>query len=148
MGMGKPSGEFAEEMTEPLGWPDIDEQALLDRADVLRRVLASITSVLGLWRGQAGALFNGSVWTGTAADAGNHAVEQRINELASLQLHIAKSILWYQLVAGIVGDTKSTITHNVDEAHKTIGEFRNSQDGDSDLRRYLRLALGSHRRNR
>ena len=35
----RPTGEYADRMIEPDGWPDIDEDALYDRADSLREPL-------------------------------------------------------------------------------------------------------------
>ena len=35
MGLGKPTGEYVEEMTGPYGWPDIDETVLLNRSTEL-----------------------------------------------------------------------------------------------------------------
>jgi len=134
MGMGKPSGEFVEELTEPGGWPDIDETSLYDRATELTNTRDKVAGVLEHWRRQQGELFSSGVWSGSGADAGNGAVENRIAELSNLQQHLEKVIAWYRLVAGIITQTKMTITQNLEDAQKVIAAFRNDPNLDDDAR--------------
>ena len=51
MSIAKPTGEYAEEMLNPGGWPETDEQSLYDRAQEFTRILQQLTTqVLEPWQ--------------------------------------------------------------------------------------------------
>jgi hypothetical protein len=134
MGMGKPSGEYVEEMTEPSGWPEVDETALYDRAAELLPRRDALFWVTETWRRYQGEIFGSDIWTGSAADAANGAVQSRIGEMTTLQRHLEKTIAWYGLIASIVEQAKSTVTNNIAEAQKTIQDVRVNPDLDENER--------------
>ncbi|MBI5336549.1 MAG: hypothetical protein HZB45_02550 [Mycolicibacterium rufum] len=84
MGLGKVAGEYIEEMTEPMGWPDIDETLLRQRANDLLSLRNEVAGVLSKWHSQSAAIFEGGAWSGSAAQAGNASVSQRIREVSPL----------------------------------------------------------------
>ncbi len=137
MGLGKPTGEYVEEMTGPYGWPDIDETVLLNRSTELLQQRDRLCWVIGKWRQHQGEMFSAGVWAGSGADAGNTAVESRITEMTSLQTHLEKSIAWYRVLVGIIEQAKMTITNNIADAQRTIRDIRVHPDLDESEREAL-----------
>lgn len=88
MGIEKAPGEYITEMTEPTGWPDIDEDLLTKRATDLTTKSTQLLWVLEKWETQHSELTSGSVWSGSAADAGTGAVKSRIAQMHSLRNHL------------------------------------------------------------
>lgn len=120
MAIAKPAGEFAEQMLEPGGWPEIDEDLLYDRAQAYTQVLRQVTGVLETCQQQRTELFDGDVWSGGAANAANGELGTNIDELVKLQNGLATVITWNRYVALSVGQTKSDITDIVDAAQRQI----------------------------
>ena len=85
MGMGKPDVEFVEEMTEPSGWPDIDEDVLKQRAADLTGVRARLVGTLAAWRRQRDAIGDGGIWSGSAASAAGTSLDTQISKMAALE---------------------------------------------------------------
>ena len=81
MGVQKAAGEYIEEMTEPAGWPDIDEELLAARASEFVTKVSQLLGVLEGWQRQHSEIFQGGVWSGGAANVGNGAVQDRVNEM-------------------------------------------------------------------
>ena len=84
MGIGKADGEYIEEMTEPAGWPDIDESSIRDRADAMLLVRNETHFVCNDWKSHHGQIFASGSWSGNAANAANNAVAIIINTLAGM----------------------------------------------------------------
>jgi ESX secretion-associated protein EspK len=130
MTVAKPTGEYADEMLDPGGWVETDEQKLYDRAQELTRTLQQLTNSLeGLQHEQA-EIFNGGVWEGGGANAAKGKLGGIIDEVTGLQNDFVKAITWYQNVAGTVAQTKTTIADRVSKAQQDIAVIEDEADQD------------------
>ncbi|WAC91699.1 hypothetical protein [Mycobacterium sp. Aquia_213] len=120
MGLAKPTGGYAEQMLDPGGWPEVDEQAFYDRAQQYTQVLRQVTDVLEACQSQRAEIFETGSWSGGAADAANTQLGTLIDALVTLQNGLATVITWHKYVAQTIVAAKSDITDNVVEAHRTI----------------------------
>lgn len=77
MGLDKFNGEYVEEMTQPIGWPGIDETQLKKRALTCFALRNSVHAVASHWQDQKRSIFDGGVWSGSGANAGEAAFERR-----------------------------------------------------------------------
>ena len=130
MGIGKIVGEYIDEMTEPNGWPEIDESSLAARAQEYLRLRNQVSAVAENWRDSQSQIFGGGVWSGRGADAGNAALEKRIAELNALAEHLGKGYAYLNMVAGIVEKTKMMINGNLQNAQATIQAIRSTPNLD------------------
>ncbi|WAC93298.1 coiled-coil domain-containing protein [Mycobacterium sp. Aquia_213] len=131
MSIVKPTGQYAERMLEPNGWPQVDEGSLHDRAQEYTRVLSDITEVLQACQHQQIEIFEVGVWTGAAAGAAGGELATRIDDLTTLQSHVARVIAWQRDIAGSVVQAKSEIGDNVELAHRQINELENDSSLDA-----------------
>lgn len=128
MGIDKFPGEYIEEMTEPTGWPDIDEDSLTNRANDFLNLRNGVHGAAAFWQAQLNHIIDGGIWSGGAANAGNASMQQRISEMNSLSEHLGKSFAYYNLTAEIVAQTKNSINRNLQAAQTVIGDLRSSPD--------------------
>ncbi|ORW87513.1 hypothetical protein AWB92_24120 [Mycobacterium sp. IEC1808] len=131
MGLARPTGEYAEQMLEPDGWPAVDEDAYFDRAQEYTRVLRQVTDVLENCRHQQGEIFDGGVWSGGAAGAANGELGMIVGELATLQGSLATVITWHRYIAGSIIQAKSDITDNVEGTQKYVEALENDSSLDA-----------------
>ncbi|MEZ0350519.1 secretion protein EspK [Mycobacterium sp. pR1184] len=123
MSIVRPTGRYAEQMLAPNGWPQVDEDALYDRAREYTGVMSGVTAVLEACQHEQISIFETGVWTGGAAGAADDELATRINDLTTLQRHLARVIAWHWDIAGSVGRAKSEIGDNVELAHRRINEL-------------------------
>ncbi|SOX55003.1 secretion protein EspK, partial [Mycobacterium ahvazicum] len=121
----RPTGQYAEQMLAPNGWPQVDEDALYDRARQYTRVMSDITGVLEACRHEQISIFETGVWKGASAGTAGDELAIRIDELATLQRHLARVIAWHRDIAGSVVRAKAEIGDNVELAHRRINELEN-----------------------
>jgi hypothetical protein len=131
MGVAKPTGGYVEQMLDPGGWPDVDEQAFYDRAQQYTQVLRQATDVLGTCQHQQAEIFDGGVWSGSAAGAANGELGTLIGEMATLQNGLATVITWHKHIAVTIVQAKSDVTDNVVCAHRTIDALENDPNLDA-----------------
>lgn len=132
MGLTKPAVEFAEEMTEPYGWPDLDENIFRDRASELIGTRDKVAGVLQSWRSHRDHVFD--FWFGRGADAGSGAIEERIREITYLKDSIEKAAAWYGLAASHIYQVKTIVARNLKESQKIIDAIRSNFQLDSNER--------------
>lgn len=120
MGLAKPTGGYAEQMLDPGGWPDVDEQVFYDRAQQYTQVLRQVTDVMEATRYQRAEIFDAGIWSGSAAAAANGELGTLLDQMVTLQNGLATVITWHKYVAQTVVQAKSDVTDNVVEAHRTI----------------------------
>ncbi|CQD17193.1 ESX-1 secretion-associated protein EspK [Mycobacterium lentiflavum] len=125
MSIVKPTGQYAEQMLGPNGWPQVDEDTFYDRAREYTRVMSEITAVLEACQHEQISIFETGVWTGGAAGAAGGELATRIDELTTLQRHLARVVAWQRDIAGSVVRAKSEIGDNVELAHRQINELEN-----------------------
>src|SRR3984957_5803855 len=99
MSVAKPTGGYADRMLDPGGWPDVDEQAFYDRAQQYTQVLRQVTDVLGTCQHQQVEIFDGGIWSGSAAGAANGELGTLIGEMKTLQNGLATVITWHKHIA-------------------------------------------------
>jgi hypothetical protein len=131
MGVARPTGGYAEQMLDPGGWPDVDEQAFYDRAQQYTQVLRQVTDVLETCQHQQTEVFDGGIWSGSAAGAANGELGTLIGEMATLQNGLSTVITWHKYVALTIVQAKSDVTDNVVEAHRTIDALENDPSLDA-----------------
>lgn len=126
MGLGKITGEYIEEMTEPNGWPDIDEDALRQRANTLIALRNQVNAASISWTTQHKAIFDGGVWAGRGAEAGSSSVQESISQMSFLEIHLAKSFAYYNSLAQTIAATKTLINQNLQNAQQMIQAIRST----------------------
>jgi hypothetical protein len=120
MGLARPTGEYAEQMLAPDGWPEADEDANYDRAQQYIHVLRQAAEVSDhCHRGQLD-IFDGGVWTGGAASAADRQLGKSVDALMTLLDGLATVITWHRHIAGSILQAKFDITDNVEGAHEQI----------------------------
>ena len=134
MGIAKPTGGYADRMLSPGGWPDVDEQAWYDRAQQYTQVLRQVTGVLETCQRQRAEIFEGGIWSGSAASAANGELGTLIDEMKTLQNGLATVITWHKYIAETIVAAKSDIADNVVAAHRTIEALENDASLDADER--------------
>jgi hypothetical protein len=132
MGLAKPTGGYADRMLDPGGWPAADEQACYDRAQEYTQILLQVTDVLATTSYQRTEIFDGGIWSGSAAGAANGELGTLIGEMTTLQNGLATVITWHKYIAETIVRAKSDVTDNVVEAHRTISALENDPSLDAD----------------
>nr|VTP00784.1 ESX-1 secretion-associated protein EspK [Mycobacterium kansasii] len=132
MSIAKPTGEYAELMLDPDGWPEADEDTFYDRAQQYSQTLQKITNILDKCREQRLHVFEGGVWSGGAANAANDGLGANIDQLVMLQHHLATVITWHRDIADLIVQAKSDIGNNVDAAQREINTLERDQNLDTD----------------
>jgi hypothetical protein len=131
MGVAKPTGGYAEQMLDPGGWPDVDEQAFYDRAQQYTQVLRQVTDVLETCQHQQAEIFDGGIWSGSAAGAANGELGTLIGEMMTLQNGLATVVTWHKHIALTIVQAKSDVTDNVLGAHRMIVALENDPSLDA-----------------
>jgi hypothetical protein len=134
MGIPKPTGEYVDQMLEPDGWPELDEDTLQGRANEFRKALQQLTQALDGYQHERAEIFNGGIWSGGAANAANAKLGDIINELTGLQNDLVNAITWYGNARGLVEQTKTQITDAVDKAQQEINSLLNDSSLEDDER--------------
>jgi hypothetical protein len=134
MGIARPAGEYAEQMISPGGWPEVDEATLSARAEEFAGVSRQLGAVLDSCAQQKMQVFEGGIWSGTAADAANGALGRNIDQLTALKSDAEDAIRWHNQIAGVIADAKSTISDNVEAANASITALQNDKALDADER--------------
>ncbi|RFD27260.1 secretion protein EspK [Mycobacterium uberis] len=134
MGILRPTGEYAERMLDPGGWPDANEDTFYDRAQEFSQVLWKVTDVLETTRYQKSLVFDSGIWSGGAANAASGALGMNVNQLMMLQDYLTTAITWHRHIAGLIAQAKSDIGNNVDEAHRDIIVLENDAKMNADER--------------
>src|SRR3984957_18941902 len=118
MGLAKPTGGYAERMLDPGGWTAADEQVCYDRAQEYTQILLQVTDVLATTSYQRTEIFDGGIWSGSAAGAANGELGTLIGEMTTLQNGLATVITWHKYIAETIVRARSDVTDNVVEAHR------------------------------
>jgi len=134
MGIARPAGEYAEQMISPGGWPEADEATFAARAEEFAGVSRQLGVVLDGSAQQKMQVFEGGIWSGTAADAANDALGRNIDQLTALKSDTDDATRWHNQIAGVITDAKSTISDNVDLASASITTLQNDIALDADER--------------
>ena len=134
MRVARPTGGYAEQMLDPGGWPEVDEDVFYDRAQQYTKVLQQITEVLGSCQHQQAEIFDGGVWSGTAAGAANGELRTNVGELVTLQNGLVTVVTWHRYIAMSIVQAKADISDNVETAHKRINSLENDSHLDAEER--------------
>ena len=130
MGKGKPGGDYVEQLTEPGGWTEADEDKLDEVATESIQALQQLTfGAFDPWQRERSETFNGRGWSGDAAGAANGQAGAHSSEFAEQQNNLVKVATWNRQVATLVANAKSTITSNVQDAQQLIKEIKNLMSG-------------------
>lgn len=126
MGIPKPDGPYAEQLLEPGGWTDADEDQLYKVAHEATQAVQQLTfRALDPWQRERSETFDGGSWLGRAAGAANNKAGKHSDEFAAQQNNLVKVVEWNKQVAELVKHAKEAIADNVDEAQKKIEEVKN-----------------------
>lgn len=125
MSMLRPTGGYFDQLLEPGGWPEVDEDAFYERAQEFTQVLRQVTEVLESCQQRRTQVFDDGVWSGGAADAANGELGTNIGHLMTLQNDLATAITWHKYVAGLVVQAKLAIDTNAEVAHQQILVLQN-----------------------
>jgi hypothetical protein len=120
MGIARPAGKYAEQMISPGGWPEVDEATLSARAEEFAGVSRQLGVVLDSSAQQKMRVFEGGIWSGTAADAANDALGRNIDQLTALKSDADDATRWHNQIAGVIAEAKSAISDNVEAANASI----------------------------
>jgi hypothetical protein len=134
MYLPRPTGEYVEQMLAPNGWPGVDEDAYYDRAQRYTQVLRRVSDVLDSCLRERGEVFDGGVWSGSAAGAAGRQMGAIVEALTTLEYGLATVITWHRYIAGSIIEAKSDISDNVAGAHKEINALQNDSKLDPDER--------------
>lgn len=135
MGIAKPIGGHAEQMLDPGGWPEVDEDVFYDRAVDFTRVLLRTADIVDTCKKHQAEVFEGGVWSGGAAFAANTEFSTNINHMLNLQHDIAGVVTWHKHVAGSVVQVKLTVGDNVEAAERQISALQDDSSLSSDERK-------------
>jgi hypothetical protein len=122
MGIERVAGKYVVRMTEPGGWPDIDEQQLITRGVDLTRVLQQLNGVSLDWLHERAEIF-GPAWSGGGANAADGAVGQRIRAMQDVQSALVKTISWYAVLVNLIASTKMVINSRLIQYEAELGEL-------------------------
>lgn len=120
MGFARPTGKYADQMLDPGGWPDTDEQQLLERSRKLTALLTDLTRVHETWLHEQTDISSGALWSGSGANAANSAVHQRIEIMSAQQVAILKVAAWLNTMFSTILSTKLRIFDRVTAAEVAI----------------------------
>ncbi len=134
MGIARPAGEYAEQMISPGGWPEVDEATFTARSEEFAGVSRQLGVVLDSSAQQQMQVFEGGIWSGTAADAANDALGGNIDQLTALKNDADDATRWHNQIAGVIAEAKSTISDNVELASASITTLQNDIALDADER--------------
>ncbi|NOR04552.1 hypothetical protein HGK72_31395, partial [Mycolicibacterium fortuitum] len=128
MGIAKPTGPYVEQLLEPGGWTDADEDQLYKVANEATQALQQLTfNAYALWQRERSETFNGRGWLGDAAGAANNKAGMHSEEFVAQQNHLVNVVTWNQDVAELVKSAKEAITGNVEDAQNKIKEAKKTK---------------------
>ena len=113
MAFEKPPGKYAEQMLSPDGWPDVDEQAFLQRAKALTNVLRQMSQQHELWLHEKADITSGAIWAGSGASAGGAAIAAQISNMSGQQRVLVTAISWLNAQFSNILSTKVGIFERV-----------------------------------
>lgn len=125
MGIERPDGPYAVEMTAGAAWPDVDETALLDAGDAFHSDSKTVDAQLWVFQQARSRIFDDGAWSGQAADTAHVKHRQHVDGLQSQVHGSAKAATLYRDVAGAVVHTKQQIITNVENAQGEIARVAN-----------------------
>ncbi len=134
MGIERVPGKYVVPMTEPGGWPDIDEQTLVNRIAELNRVLLQLNGVLLDWLHERTEIF-GPLWSGGGATAADGAVGQKITAMQEMQAALAKAISWYAVIVNLIASTKMEINSRLLQYEAQIADLESANSSGGSARR-------------
>lgn len=123
MAFEKPPGKYAEQMLSPDGWPDVDEQAFLQRAKALTNVLRQLSQQHELWLHEKADITSGAIWAGSGASAGGAAIAARISNMSGQQRFLVTAISWLNAQFSNILSTKVGIFERVVATESAIANL-------------------------
>jgi hypothetical protein len=149
MQMERPDGPYAEEMTAPPAWLDVNENTLDNCATAFEADEKEIAQQLGAFKDYRTKLFSGGHWSGDAADAAQRDHDQRVADLESQRKSSAVSAQVYSHATAVVVRAKRQIIANVEYTQKLIAEVEsNSQATGEQKTAFIRaLVKETHQEN-
>jgi len=132
MGLERPDGPYAAEMTAGAAWPDVDETALLDAADAFAADSEAVDAQLWVFQQARNRLFDDEAWSGQAADAAHAKHRQVIDRVQSQVRGSAAAAKLYRDCASATIYTKQQITTNVENAQQEIAQVANHPTATAD----------------
>lgn len=137
MGLERPGGPYAAEMTAGAAWPDIDETTLLDAADAFAADSKAVDEQLWVLQQARSKLFDDDAWSGGAADAAHAKHRQQIDRLQSHVQASAAVAKMYRDCAGVVVHTKQQVSENVENTQKEIAQVANHPRATAEQKDYM-----------
>ncbi len=131
MGIEKLPGEYCTEMTEPGGWPEIDESLLRARASEILKLRNAVHAVLDTWQSGRQGIANGTIWSGAAATSASSSLTREEHSMAALDAHLSKSYAFLNLLADTVEATKQTVNQNLSQAYQFIAAIQSAPEMDA-----------------
>ena len=148
MGLGKPSG--SDEMLEPGGWPDADEDAFNRVAEAYTRALQTLrTNSTTPWTTQVSDTFHngGGHWIGGASGAAATKGSSLSDAFTTQEQLLTRAANWNYNTAGVISGAKNRITSSLLEAWGKINAVKPT-DEDAQLqidnlkKQYLKVHQG------
>lgn len=114
MGIERPSGPYALEMTAGAAWPFADEDSYHQRAEELGTTLKAMTGAREEWEHHRAALFGApAVWSGRAADAAAAEVDNRTKAMRDQEGHLRIAIDQARRTSSTIAGAKEQVSSNV-----------------------------------
>jgi hypothetical protein len=137
MGIERPSGPYAAEMTASPAWPDVDETTLLDAADAFDADSKAVDEQLWVFQQARSRLFDDQAWSGQAADAAHAKHRQQIDRLQSHVQGSAATAKLYRDCAAVVVHTKQQVIENAENTQKEIAQLANHPQATAEQKDYF-----------
>jgi len=137
MGIERPDGPYAAEMTAGPAWPDVDETALHDAADAFDADSKAVDEQLWVFQQARTRVFDDDAWSGGAADAAHAKHRQQIDRLQSHVQGSTAAAKTYRDCASMVIHTKQQIIENVENTQKEIAQVANHPQATAEQKDYF-----------
>lgn len=139
MGIERPDGPYAAEMTAGPAWPDLDETVLDSDADAWETDRKAMEAQLTTFQQSRVRLFEGAAaaWSGMAANAANAKHRSVIEDLQAQERGSAACVKLHRDAAGIVISTKQQIVGNVENAQREIAGVANNSQFTAEQKAYF-----------
>lgn len=148
MGLAPPSGKYSGRMLNPGGWPDVDEDAFLTRAEILSSTLVQLSTALESWLSEHTEIASGGIWSGSSASAGSTTISKTIQSITQQQAAILTTITWYNQVFSQILSTKVSIFNRVVQAEAQITSLEStSMNPETRSEEIDRLIQETHQAN-
>lgn len=133
MGIERPDGPYALEMTAGAAWPSADEDSFRQRADELGATLDALSGAREDWERHRHMLFGDeTVWSGQAATAAAAEVDARTASMQTVQEHLRAAAAQAAGAADAIADAKKQVVANVVMAQRIIDKV-NTLDADESM---------------